>query len=62
MVIIKFLLKNILQILPKNAKARRSFITNGLLKMIQNLNPDTESELFQVIQGVNCCFPEDIIQ
>lgn len=52
----------VLKILPKNSKARRSFITNGHLKFIQSLTPDDGSDLFEVIKAVNCCFPEDIIQ
>ncbi|XP_027841252.1 sperm-associated antigen 6-like [Aphis gossypii] len=60
--IMMFILEKISKILPKNAQARRSFITNGYLKMIQNIKPDINSELFQVIRAVNCCFPEDIIQ
>lgn len=51
-----------LQTLPKNARARRNFLTNGHLKMIQNLKPDIDSDLFKVIQAINCCFPEDVLQ
>ncbi|XP_025191306.1 sperm-associated antigen 6-like [Melanaphis sacchari] len=57
-----FILEKISKILPKNLQARRSFITNGHLKMIQNIKPHVNPELFQVIKAVNCCFPEDIIQ
>lgn len=53
---------NVFQILPKNSQARRSFITNGHLKMIQNIKPEINSELFKVIKAINCCFPDDIIQ
>jgi len=53
---------NVLQILAKNPQARRTFINNGHLKMIQNINPEINSELFQVIKEINCCFPDDIIQ
>ncbi|XP_029341517.1 sperm-associated antigen 6-like [Acyrthosiphon pisum] len=57
-----YILEKISIILPKNSQARRTFITNGHLKMIQNINPEVNSELFQVIKAINCCFPEDIIQ
>ncbi|VVC36511.1 Armadillo-type fold,Armadillo,Armadillo-like helical [Cinara cedri] len=58
----EFVLDKISKILPNNSKARRSFITNGQLKRIQNLTPEIDSELYHVIQSVNCSFPEDIVQ
>lgn len=50
------------QILLKNSKARRSFITKGYLKMIQNLKPEIDSDLCRTIKAMNCCFPKDIIK
>ncbi|KAF0753290.1 sperm-associated antigen 6-like [Aphis craccivora] len=56
------ILIQISQMLPKSLKARRNFIINGHLKMIQNLKPDINSHLDYVIKAVNCCFPDNILQ
>ncbi|CAH1733320.1 unnamed protein product [Aphis gossypii] len=56
------ILIKISQMLPKSFKARRNFIINGHLKMIQNLKPDINSHLDYVIKAVNCCFPDNILQ
>ncbi|XP_050427537.1 sperm-associated antigen 6-like [Adelges cooleyi] len=50
------------EILPTNAKARRSFILDGHLKRIQQYSPAPDTEMYKILQGINCCFPEDIVQ
>ncbi|XP_060845328.1 sperm-associated antigen 6-like [Rhopalosiphum padi] len=60
--ILQYILLRISKMLPKSFKARRIFINNGHLKMIQTLTTDINSQLYQIIRAVNCCFPENILQ
>ncbi|XP_050528700.1 sperm-associated antigen 6-like [Daktulosphaira vitifoliae] len=60
--IIKCILNQFIKILSKNAKARRNFIENDNLKMIQELMKIPDSELHKSVQSINCFFPGDIVQ
>ncbi|XP_006624170.1 sperm-associated antigen 6-like isoform X2 [Apis dorsata] len=60
--ILKYVLGQFSKILPHDARARRLFVTSGGLKKVQEIQTDPGSTLFEYIQIINCCFPEEIVR
>ncbi|XP_025152679.1 sperm-associated antigen 6 isoform X1 [Harpegnathos saltator] len=60
--ILKYVLGQFSKILPNDAKARRSFVTSGGLKKVQEIQAVPGTVLSEYITIINCCFPEEIIR
>lgn len=60
--ILKYILGQFSKILPKDAAARRLFITTGGLKKVQEIEFEENSVLGEYIRVINSCFPEDIVK
>ncbi|XP_050439083.1 sperm-associated antigen 6-like [Adelges cooleyi] len=60
--IVTYVLDKFLEILPQSTKVRRNFILDGYLKIIQQYKPTPDSELYRIVQAINSCYPEDLIQ
>lgn len=60
--ILKHVVNQFSKLLPKNAKARRTFVMNGSLKKIQEIKSEPESELSNCINIINNCFPDDVVK
>ncbi|XP_044591881.1 sperm-associated antigen 6-like [Cotesia glomerata] len=60
--ILSDILQHLSEILPSDPKSRRSFVTSGGLKKIQQLQTEPESKLNEFISTINSCYPEEIIR
>ncbi|XP_041041065.1 sperm-associated antigen 6 isoform X2 [Carcharodon carcharias] len=50
------------KVLPHDAKARRLFVTSGGLKKIQEIKAEPGSVMQEYINGINSCYPEEIVR
>nr|CAH7723586.1 unnamed protein product [Callosobruchus chinensis] len=60
--ILKYVLGQYSKVLPQDPKARRMFVTSGGLKKVQEMEAKPGSTLFEYINIVNSCFPEEIVR
>ncbi|XP_051872265.1 sperm-associated antigen 6 isoform X2 [Pristis pectinata] len=50
------------KVLPHDTKARRLFVTSGGLKKIQEIKAEPGSVMQEYINGINNCYPEEIVR
>ncbi|XP_062898463.1 sperm-associated antigen 6 isoform X1 [Mobula hypostoma] len=50
------------KVLPHDTKARRLFVTSGGLKKIQEIKAEPGSIMQEYINGINNCYPEEIVR
>lgn len=50
------------QILPNDPKARRIFVTSGGLKKVQEIEAQPGTTLYEYINVINSCFPDEIVR
>lgn len=50
------------EVLPRDSKSRRLFVTNGGLKRVQELKADPGSVLQEHIDTINGCFSEEMVR
>ncbi|XP_069770732.1 sperm-associated antigen 6 isoform X4 [Narcine bancroftii] len=50
------------KVLPYDTKARRVFVTSGGLKKIQEIKAEPGSIMQEYINGINNCYPEEIVR
>lgn len=60
--ILKYVVAQFSKLLPRNAKARRTFVVSGSLRKIQEINAEPGSALSLHITAINNCFPEDVVK
>lgn len=60
--ILKYTIGQYSKILPHDPAARRIFITTGGLKKIQEIKTQPGTKLFEYIETINNCYPEDIVR
>lgn len=60
--ILKYILGQFSKVLPKDASARRLFITTGGLKKVQEIEYEEKSLVGEYIGMINSCFPDDIVK
>jgi len=58
----KYVLKQFSSILPHDMDARRSFVLNGGLQFLQELNETVGGKLTEFIQRINSCYPPEIVE
>ncbi|XP_074549772.1 sperm-associated antigen 6 [Halichoeres trimaculatus] len=60
--ILKHVVCQFCKVLPHDSKARRLFVTSGGLKKVQEIEAEPGSALQEHINGINSCFPEEIVR
>lgn len=60
--ILKYVIGQLVNVLPTDAKARRTFVTSGSLKRLQEIQAPLGSTILEYINSINSCFPQDIIR
>ncbi|KAG9390840.1 hypothetical protein J8273_7099 [Carpediemonas membranifera] len=50
------------KVLPSDVEARRTFVTSGGLQKVQQLQAEPGSKLQEHIDGVNRCFPDEVVR
>ena len=60
--ILKHVVGQFAKVLPNDAKARRLFVTSGGLKKVQEINAEPNSALYEHINCINNCYPEEIVR
>jgi 3-methyladenine DNA glycosylase AlkD len=60
--ILKYVIAQFSKILPHNAKARKSFVTSGGLKKLQEIRAEPGSALAEYVHAINSCYPEEIVK
>lgn len=60
--ILKYVLRQIHNILPNDPKARRQFAASGGLRRLQEIHAEPGSSLMEEIGGINVLYPEEIIR
>ncbi|KAL5963040.1 Sperm-associated antigen 6 [Taenia solium] len=60
--ILKYAVVQFSKLLPRNAKARRTFVVSGCLRKIQEIDAEPGSALYTHITAINNCFPEDVVK
>mmetsp|Transcript_17957 Transcript_17957/g.56310 ORF Transcript_17957/g.56310 Transcript_17957/m.56310 type:complete len:105 (-) Transcript_17957:726-1040(-) len=55
-------LKQFSSILPHDVEARRTFVRNGGLQFLQELNETVGGKLTEFIQRINSCYPPEIVE
>lgn len=60
--ILKHVVGQFSKVLPHDAKARRLFVTSGGLKKIQEIKAEPGTALAEHINGINNCYPEEIVK
>ncbi|XP_034950035.1 sperm-associated antigen 6-like [Chelonus insularis] len=60
--ILKYVLGQFSKILPHDPRARRIFVTSGGLRKIQEIKVDPGSSIFEYMNIIYSCFPEEIIR
>lgn len=50
------------QILPRDPRARRLFVTTGALRRVQELEAEPGSTMMEYITLINSCFPDEIVR
>ncbi|XP_025094667.1 sperm-associated antigen 6 [Pomacea canaliculata] len=60
--ILKHVVGQFSKVLPHDSKARRLFVTSGGLKKVQEIKSEPGSALAEYINGINSCYPEEIVK
>lgn len=60
--VLKHVVGQFAKVLPNDAKARRLFVTSGGLKTVQQINAEPNSALYEHINAINNCYPEEIVR
>ncbi|KAF4316815.1 hypothetical protein BBO99_00008429 [Phytophthora kernoviae] len=58
----KYILKQFAQMLPHDLDARRSFVQNGGLELLQQLSEVAGGKLTEYILEINNCYPPEIVE
>lgn len=58
----KYVLKQFASILPHDVEARRTFVQNGGLQFLQELNETVGGKLTEFILAINTCYPPEIVE
>lgn len=60
--ILKYVVFQYSKILPLEPRARRDFVTNDGLEFIQHISTESDTLLYEAIQSINNCFPQEIVR
>ncbi|KAG7317627.1 hypothetical protein KOW79_018662 [Hemibagrus wyckioides] len=60
--VLKHVIYQFSKVLPHDSKARRSFVTSGGLKKVQEVKAEPGSDLQKYINTINACYPEEIVR
>lgn len=60
--ILKYVVGQFSKVLPNDSKARRLFVTSGGLKKVQEIKAEPNSALYEYINAINNCYPEEIVR
>ncbi|CAM9784278.1 sperm-associated antigen 6 [Lethenteron reissneri] len=60
--ILKHVLGQFSKVLPHDSKARRLFVTSGSLKVVQEIKAEPGSALYEYINTINACYPEEVVR
>ncbi|XP_067869817.1 sperm-associated antigen 6 isoform X5 [Heterodontus francisci] len=60
--VLKHIVGQYSKVLPHDTKARRLFVTSGGLKKIQEIKTEPGSIMQEYINGINNCYPEEIVR
>jgi len=58
----KYVLMQFASVLPNDTDARRTFVQNGGLQFLQELNENVGGSLTELIRQINCCYPPEIVE
>lgn len=60
--ILKYVVFQFSKVLPHDARARREFVTSDGLQFIQTIAAEPNTTMYEAIQAINNCFPQEIVR
>jgi len=60
--ILKYVVQQFVLVLPRDPKAKKSFVVSGGLKKIQEVKADVGTKLHDYIDEISSLYPPDIVQ